>query len=192
MVDWIGADVEKNSEHRTRPGKVLFGQDHSKSGRQHPAADELAGLIGHPYFGEIMQEIHRLQVYDIEPTREMVTKAVEIVNRRVRPHHAVLPPTTVDVQPFAPVGYGRFHTIPDVGDVVYYMRIGDRVKIGMTTNLRSRLEAINPEELLAIEKGGRTVEAARHKQFADLHTHGEWFRLEGVLVEHIERLRSTE
>jgi len=192
MVDWIGADVRKSSEHLARPGKVLFRQDHSKGGRQHPGADALAGLMDHPYFGEIMQEIDRLLRYGIDPTREMVAKAVEIVDRRARPERVALPPTPVDVEQVTGAGYGRFHAIPDVGEVVYYMRIGDRVKIGMSTNLRKRLESINPEELLAIEKGGRPIEAARHKQFAGLRTHGEWFRLEGALIEHIERLRTIE
>jgi hypothetical protein len=69
------------------------------------------------------------------------------------------------------------------------MRIGDRVKIGTSTSLEERLKTINPEELMALEKGGIAVERLRHRQFADLRTHGEWFRLEGRLVAHIKRLR---
>lgn len=74
--------------------------------------------------------------------------------------------------------------------LVYYMRIGNRVKIGTTTNLRVRLEAINPEELLCTEPGGHPLEKQRHRQFAELRTHGEWFRLEGELQAHIDGLRS--
>lgn len=79
---------------------------------------------------------------------------------------------------------GRKHQI------VYYMRIGNRVKIGTTTNLKVRLEAINPEELLCTEPGGHPLEKQRHRQFAALRTHGEWFRLEGELQQHIDGLRS--
>lgn len=74
------------------------------------------------------------------------------------------------------------------GAVVYYMRVGDRVKIGWTTNLKSRLAALAPEELLAIERGGAGVEKDRHLQFESLHTVGEWFRYESHLVEHINWL----
>lgn len=46
--------------------------------------------------------------------------------------------------------------------VVYYMRIGNRVKIGFTTNLARRLIYINPEELLATEPGDNGLEQRRH------------------------------
>lgn len=73
--------------------------------------------------------------------------------------------------------------------VVYYMRIGNRVKIGVTTNLRKRLDSINPEELLAVEPGGYDLEKQRHGEYAHLRTHGEWFKLEAPLTWHIANLR---
>lgn len=73
--------------------------------------------------------------------------------------------------------------------IVYYMRLGNLVKIGFTENLTQRLSVINPEEVLTTEPGGRKREGERHKQFADLRVHGEWFRLEGALVEHIEAVK---
>ena len=80
-------------------------------------------------------------------------------------------------------------TPPTAGSVVYYMRIGNRCKIGFSTNLAVRLASINPEELLATEEGGKVLEDQRHHQFRDLHTHGEWFRYEGELIEHVARLQ---
>ena len=77
-------------------------------------------------------------------------------------------------------------------ETVYYMRIGNRVKIGYTTNLELRLSSINPEELLVTEAGGRLTEKRRHRQFSDLRTNGEWFRYEGPLAEHIDELRRAE
>jgi hypothetical protein len=74
-------------------------------------------------------------------------------------------------------------------ELVYYMRIGNRVKIGTTGNLKSRLSTINPEELMATEPGGRERERARHDQFKELRTHGEWFRLEEPLVSYMEKLK---
>lgn len=74
---------------------------------------------------------------------------------------------------------------------VYYMRIGNRVKIGYTTNLRGRLASLNPEELMTFEYGGIDRERARHQEFARLRTHGEWFRYESPLVEHIAAIQAA-
>lgn len=72
---------------------------------------------------------------------------------------------------------------------VYYARLGNRLKIGYTLNLRQRMSDIQPEELMATEPGGLMVEARRHKEFARLRVSGEWFRYEDELVEHVEALR---
>ena len=75
--------------------------------------------------------------------------------------------------------------------VVYYMRVGNRVKIGYSTNLASRIASVMPEEVLAVEPGGRMLEGVRHRQFADLRVTREWFRHEGALVAHIEKLQAN-
>lgn len=79
-------------------------------------------------------------------------------------------------------------------DVVYYLRFDDRVKIGTTANPRQRLAALRHDELLAFERGGRTVERHRHGQFAaDRYPRTEWFRLSDPLRAHIDVLsRSGE
>jgi hypothetical protein len=74
---------------------------------------------------------------------------------------------------------------------VYYMRMGNRCKIGFTGNIASRVRAINPEELLVTEPGGFELEQQRHAQFSDLRTHGEWFRYEGALVDHVMALKGS-
>lgn len=74
--------------------------------------------------------------------------------------------------------------------VVYYMALGHLVKIGTSTNLTERSKALNPQGILAIEFGGYDRESARHKEFAEQHEHGEWFRNEGALAAHIQRLRT--
>lgn len=80
---------------------------------------------------------------------------------------------------------------PDRVSLVYYAQVGDRVKIGFTTNLVERMSAIVPEKLLAVEHGGPKLERARHKQFAALRTQREWFRFEPPLTEHVANLMST-
>jgi hypothetical protein len=52
---------------------------------------------------------------------------------------------------------------------VYYLMIGpSTVKIGTTTDLKSRLNQLrsDPQYVVAIEPGGRDVERQRHLQFA--------------------------
>lgn len=74
-------------------------------------------------------------------------------------------------------------------DVVYYLRWRDRIKIGTTHNPKSRFSAITHEELLAFERGDRTIERARHAQFAELRMGGEWFSAAPELLEHCRTLR---
>jgi hypothetical protein len=72
-------------------------------------------------------------------------------------------------------------------DVVYYLRHGDRVKIGTTANPRRRLGAIWHEEVLAFERGDRRLERRRHEQFAaDRFERSEWFLLTPALAAHID------
>ena len=76
-------------------------------------------------------------------------------------------------------------------DVVYYLRFGDRVKIGTSSDPRRRLTRIWHDELLAFERGDRLVEHRRHEQFsADRHARTEWFVASTVLLEHAAALRA--
>lgn len=71
-------------------------------------------------------------------------------------------------------------------DVVYYLRYADRVKIGTTANPRQRFAAVRHDELLALERGDRRRERARHAQFAAQRFGAtEWFRLDDDLAAHI-------
>lgn len=57
---------------------------------------------------------------------------------------------------------------------------GGPVKIGLTANLRSRLDAMQamsplPLRVLAVQPGDRDREIELHQRFAPWRTHGEWF-----------------
>jgi hypothetical protein len=79
----------------------------------------------------------------------------------------------------------------DHGQLVYYMRLGDAVKIGTSGKLAQRQAHINPQGVMAVEWGGHQLERKRHNEFVDLHIHGEWFRLREPLVGHIFDLRAA-
>lgn len=75
-------------------------------------------------------------------------------------------------------------------DIVYYLRYGDRVKIGTTANPRQRLGAIMHDEVLGFERGDRQVERRRHTQFAaDRLETTEWFILSPAILAHIDVIR---
>ena len=76
--------------------------------------------------------------------------------------------------------------VPPRVDVVYYLRHGDRLKIGTTANPRQRFAAIWHEQLLAFERGDRRLERRRHDQFAaDRFAGSEWFRMSPALSAHV-------
>jgi hypothetical protein len=73
---------------------------------------------------------------------------------------------------------------------VYYVRQGDKIKIGYTWNLWARMNKI-PGMLLAIEPGDRETERQRHQQFAAVRVgrNAEWFTGSPDLMAHIRALR---
>jgi hypothetical protein len=73
---------------------------------------------------------------------------------------------------------------------VYYLRVGDMIKIGVTTQLDRRVASYPPgSELLAVERGGLDLEARRHAQFSHLLVgRKEWFRPGPDLLDHIAAL----
>ena len=75
-------------------------------------------------------------------------------------------------------------------EVVYYIRRGDLIKIGTTKRPRMRFSDLLPDEVLAVEPGGRKEEDERHWQFRHLRQAGEYFRDEPELREHIQRIRA--
>lgn len=70
-------------------------------------------------------------------------------------------------------------------DVVYYIRFGDRLKIGTSSNPRARLAQLWHEEVLAFERGDRRLERRRHERFAAQRLRGEWFRFDDELRAHV-------
>lgn len=49
-----------------------------------------------------------------------------------------------------------------------------------------------PLELLGLERGGYAEERLQHRRFARLRVRGEWFRLQGALIDHIVNLPTPD
>lgn len=78
--------------------------------------------------------------------------------------------------------------------VVYYLQVGDLIKIGATTRLADRLQDYPPNRrLLVTEAGDWELETRRRGQFRALLAVGrEWFRPGPTLVAHINELRRQQ
>lgn len=72
--------------------------------------------------------------------------------------------------------------------VVYFLRNGNRIKIGTTTDLHQRIRrlALRPEHIALLIPGGRTEERALHRRFAELRDgNTEWFQDSGPLAQYL-------
>jgi hypothetical protein len=60
--------------------------------------------------------------------------------------------------------------------VVYFLRFGDRVKIGTSGNLEQRLQVVPHDEVIGTIPGDVTMEREWHDRWAKLRLVGEWFQ----------------
>jgi hypothetical protein len=76
---------------------------------------------------------------------------------------------------------------------VYYLMVGERLKIGYSVDVKRRMRAYPPgSELLAVEPGDRDLETQRHRQFAGSRTDGrEWFRPTPDILDLVEEIVTT-
>lgn len=147
----------------TRAPKPAFGNSMSQSERA--PSEPSDGLSWHETRALIWQIYRREQAAGVEATRE------EIAQIRAG---------LADDPPFA-----RLLPVPD--PVVYYFRVGNRIKIGFTGNVTNRVRDLMPEEVLGWERGERSLEAERHRQFARHRVNREWFEDCPAIRQHIEK-----
>ena len=77
--------------------------------------------------------------------------------------------------------------------VVYFVKSGDFVKIGRTSNFTDRLAKLqvgtpHPLEVLHVVKGGSKREAEIHRALQGYHYRGEWFHYCEPLIAYFESL----
>jgi hypothetical protein len=79
--------------------------------------------------------------------------------------------------------FGKAHA-----PIVYFLRNGGRVKIGVSQNIKRRVAALSlrPDDVVRAEHGHQEWERALHGRFAALRVDDtEWFELRGALAEHL-------
>lgn len=71
--------------------------------------------------------------------------------------------------------------IPDthstnIPGAIYFIRVGDLLKIGWTSDVAGRFRQLSPDAVIHIEAGTKADERDYHRQFAEHLVHGrEWF-----------------
>jgi Meiotically up-regulated gene 113 len=93
-----------------------------------------------------------------------------------------------------PVNWKRLQPSPRGWCYVYFVRAGDRIKIGRAVDPAQRfrgLQVAHPEELSLVLTipAHAELERAIHARFEHLQERGEWFRLEPDLVAFIEAVQ---
>lgn len=135
--------------------------------------DRIQEILDHPARAEIICVLRLMHMIELDITDPALYEhAVTVGIRRTAATYG------------RPVERHKHHHDP----VIYYFQIGEVVKIGITQNVVNRWAAFSPERVLAIEPGSYSLEGARHRQFAELHIHGEWFRLGASLEKHTTSL----
>jgi len=121
-------------------------------------------------------------------TDAAITALLHTVGAEKRKPPRVQPPS----HPAGPVGspvedvqalYGSAHA-----PVVYFLRNGNRIKIGTSQNLKRRIAALSLrlDDVVLVEHGHQEHERALHRRFDDLRVGDtEWFALAGALAEHL-------
>ncbi len=75
---------------------------------------------------------------------------------------------------------------------VYFVRVGDLIKIGWTGQPRTRMRNLQPDEVMHLEPGTMKDEKRCHAAFAPYRQHGEYFRPEPELLAFIKQLREGQ
>lgn len=128
---------------------------------------------------------HRMQIA-IAVVPEMLLKAA---GADMRPPRHVSPDLwgLIDSAPQVPAKLDGAHA-----PCVYFLSRGDRLKIGYTTNLGGRLNALHADaaDVLLTLKGGTRLEIALHERYADFRIGTtEWFERAPCLEEFIQAKR---
>ena|SRR5690625_3621879 len=75
--------------------------------------------------------------------------------------------------------------------LVYFIQFADRVKIGFTTDLATRLNHLPHDRILATMPGSFSDEQRLHRTFEHLNVRGEWFSMGDDLMDYIAQVQAA-
>lgn len=95
-------------------------------------------------------------------------------------------------EPREPYAQPHPSTQRDKPGVVYFIRIGEELKIGWTSNIKNRSNALQADAVLHVQPGTQHDEHEYHQQFNEHRTRGkEWFALNEDTQEKIQEIISA-
>ncbi|MET9728432.1 GIY-YIG nuclease family protein [Streptomyces zaomyceticus] len=164
-----------------------YSTNHSRnSGRQIPHLDKIDPEA--PDRTDILLMVHRFELAGVE----IDERAIEIATKFVRWERTRKAEESAKRDAKWKAEKAQRQAEAEArGCWVYFIRAGQLIKIGMTTNLAGRFSSLRPNEVLAVQRGGLDEEAALHRQFAALRVRGEYFHPGPALQQHIRHLRET-
>jgi hypothetical protein len=155
-----------------------------------PAAVELADLSAEistsPAFRHIIDFLLKAKAFDLDVTDPAV------IRKAVAAGEAAYAAATALEYVALKVSFrSRISIYADHHPIVYYVRVGEMVKIGTTVNLARRMPEVGASGALAVEPGDANRESERHRQFAELRRpKTELFSLDHGLAGHIAEIRA--
>lgn len=155
---------------------------HSRFAGLRPEIADLISLVDtdDPALTFIAMALAEMRDAGVEINAEAVKQAVKLGRYRWKNAPPIEPPT-----PIPSAQYVKRKGI------VYYVKRGPLIKIGTTVDPHQRFAVLLPDAILAFEPGGRTLEAARHRQFQRFRAGlGEHFEASDELLDHVEAVRA--
>lgn len=123
-----------------------------------------------------------------EQTRREITAAfLRMAETGERPDPAQMARLEAGLREGTATGEAQQPALPPE-PVVYYFRVGNRIKIGYTQSLHHRVRSLMPEEVIGWESGNVALERRRHRQFAAYRVTREWFEDCEAIRDHIATL----
>jgi hypothetical protein len=91
------------------------------------------------------------------------------------------------------IAFGMGASTSEIKPMVYFIKGGDLIKIGVSTSPEDRLQQLQKHSpvtltLICTIPGGYDQERKLHKQFAHIHSHGEWFNSTRELLQFIQEV----
>jgi hypothetical protein len=151
---------------------------HHRSEGRRPSFARVMEIIDadDPALAEIAMVLREAQEAEVELDEAAISEAVRV--GRERWANRKVPETSPE------------RIAPAFPSIVYYVRRGLLVKIGTTRRPEQRFLNLLPDEILAVEPGGRTDERRRHVQFKHLRLGtSEHFKPAPDLLEHVAAVR---
>jgi len=148
-----------------------------------PHSDKVA--VDDPARSGILILLHEMESAGVEIDAQAVAIATKMGHWRLAKvlQRCPVPSGDVPVHQKSPKEAGDRQTW------IYYVRIGNLIKIGTSMALATRFRAIRPNEVLALVPGGEQRENELHWEFAHLRVNGEYFHPGAALQKHVLALR---